>query len=273
MKFRFIQLARALQQHWLSYVAEAAGLAFFVTSSSLLTLGLEHPASPLHQVLLAHNAGPVLRRVVLGIGMGLVLVVLTYNPWGKRSGAHINPAVTLGFWQLGKIQGTDACWYLLAQAGGGIGALLLLRVWLLPYYAHPLIHFLTTKPGPGGTSLAFAAEFGISFGLMAMLLFALHSVVLKEATGWLVGALVASYIIWESPASGMSLNPFRSLAAAIIAQDFASLWVYLVAPPLAMWLATVIFQRLYLTNKRPPAQPRLVFPSTTPPHYPVSTSG
>lgn len=261
---------RALRRHWPHYLAEAAGLAFFVTSSSLLTLSLEHPASPLHQALLAHNAGPVLRRVVLGIGMGLVLVVLTYNPWGKRSGAHINPAITLAFWQLGKIQGADVCWYLLAQAGGGIGALLLLRVWLLPYYAHPLIHFMTTKPGPGGTGLAFAAEFGISFGLMALLLFALYSAALKEATGWLVGALVASYIVWESPVSGMSLNPFRSLAAAIIAQDFASLWVYLVAPTVAMWLAAVIFQRLYLTGKSRPAQPESIFPSAEPPRYPVS---
>ncbi|MGI4735603.1 MAG: MIP/aquaporin family protein [Janthinobacterium lividum] len=202
--------------------------------------------------------------------MALVLVVLTYNPWGKRSGAHINPAVTLAFWQLGKIQGPDGCWYPLAQAVGGIGAMLLLRSWLFPYYAHPLIHFLTTKPGPGGAGLAFAAEFSISFGLMALLLFALHSATLKKATGWPVGALLGGYIVWESPISGMSLNPFRSLAAVIIADDFTSLWVYLLAPTAAMWLAAVLFQRRYLSGKLKSTQLRPPFPSAAPPHYPVS---
>lgn len=237
-------LLAALRAHWPSYLAEAGGLAFFMVCASWLTILLEHPASPVHRALLAHGVGPALRRVPMGLGIGLVIVGLAYNPWGKRSGAHINPAVTLAFWQLGKIRGADALWYGLAQLAGGLAAARLLKALLGAWYADPRIHFITTRPGPAGAGVAFAAEFLISFGLLLVLLLALHSARFKQATGWLTGALLMGYIIWEMPYSGMSLNPSRSLASAVIAGDFASLWVYLLAPPSAMWLAAVLFQRL-----------------------------
>lgn len=257
------ELLPALRRHWSCYLAEAAGLAFFMTCSGLLTLALEHPASPLHQWLVAQGVGPMERRVPLGLGMGLVIVALIHNPWGKRSGAHINPAVTLAFWQLGKIRRADALWYGLAQAAGGIGMALLLKRLLGSWYAHPSFHYGTTRPGPGGPWLAFGAEFIISFVVMGVLLVALHSARLQKLAGWLVGALLVSYIIWESPYSGMSLNPFRSLASDVAAGEFDYLWVYLLAPSAAMWLATVLFQRFYLARH---AQPTKAIP--TPPTAP-----
>ena len=259
------EMSSALRRHWQHYLAEAAGLAFFVTCGSLFTLTLEHPASPVHQFLVAQGVSETLRRIPLGFGMGLVLVVLAYNPWGKRSGAHINPAVTLAFWQLGKINRADALWYGLAQAAGGIGAMLLLRMPLAPYYAHPRIHFITTQPGPGEAGLAFAAEFGISFGLMAVLLLALHSERLHKAVGWLLGALLMGYIIWVTPYSGMSINPFRSLAAAVAARDFSGLWVCLLAPTAAMWLVAVLFLRYYRGAHRASTD----WPRRALPHYPI----
>lgn len=96
--------------------------------ASLLTVVLEHPASPVHQALVAQGAGPVLRRVPMGVGMGLVLVVLAYIPWSKRSGAHINPAVALAFWHLGRIRRADALWYGLAHTTGSLATVLLLKV-------------------------------------------------------------------------------------------------------------------------------------------------
>lgn len=239
------ELAAARRAHWPSYLAEAGGLAFFMTCASLLTVALEHPASPLHQALVAHGIGPALRRVPLGVGMGLVIVVLTYSPWTKQSGAHINPAITLAFWHLGRIRRADALWYGLAQASGGLATGLLLKALLGAWYANPSIHFVTTRPGAGGAGLAFAAEFLISFGLMLNLLLALRSARLKKAAGWLTGGLIMSYIIIEMPYSGMSLNPFRSLASAVAAGEFASLWVYLLAPPAAMWLAAELFSHFY----------------------------
>ena len=236
-------LAPALRRHWPHYLAEAGGLAFFITGASLLTLLIEHPDSPVHQWLMAQGADKFLRRIPLGLGMGLVIVALIYNPWGKRSGAHINPAVTLAFWQLGKMRRADVFWYVVAQGLGGVAAAGLLGLALGSYYSNENIHFVTTKPGPAGSAVAFLAEFVISFGLMWLLLEALHSARLKSAAGWLVGGLLAAYIIWETPLSGMSLNPFRTLATALAAGDYTALWVYLLAPTAAMWVATVLFQR------------------------------
>lgn len=257
----FSELYAALRRNWPHYLAEAGGLAFFIIGASVLTLGLEHPDSPLHQWLVAHGAGKLGRRIPLGVGMGLVIVALAYNPWGKKSGAHINPAVTLAFWQLGHIKRADACWYVVAQALGGLAAALALGLVLGGYYADASVHFITTTPGPGGPLVAFAAEFVISFGLMWLLLRALHSAQLKPAAGWLLGGLLMAYIIWETPFSGMSLNPFRTLAAAVVAGDYTALWVYFLAPTAAMWLAAALFQWLY---RRPGCPPT----SALPPQYP-----
>ncbi|GGG38196.1 MIP/aquaporin family protein [Hymenobacter glacieicola] len=236
------RLLAALRRHWAHYLAEAAGIAFFMTCAALLTTGLEHPASPLHQAL---GKQQQLRHWLMGVGMGLVVVLLVYSPWGKRSGAHINPAVTLGFWQLGKLRTPDAIWYVLFQVAGALGAGQLLKVTLGPFYAHPSVNFTVTEPGPQGELVAFAAEFIISFILMVVLLAALHSATWKKRAGWLIGALLALYIVFETPYSGMSLNPARTLGSAVAAGSYRGLWLYWVAPPLAMWLATVLFRRLY----------------------------
>ena len=238
------QLSKAWYRHWPHYVAEALGLAFFVTCAGCLTVLIEHPASVVHQFL---PNSEVLRRAVLGAAMLLVVVAIVYSPWGKRSGAHINPAVTLAFWQLGKLRTPDAIWYVLAQLAGAIGAAQLLGVVLGKLYAHPAVKHTVTEPmpHPNGVLIAFVAEFVISFLLMLVLLNALHSKRLKTKAGWLLGALIMGYIIVESPFSGMSLNPARSLGTAIVANSYHGLWLYWVAPPLAMWLATVLFRYFY----------------------------
>jgi aquaporin Z len=259
-------LSLAWRRHWRYYLAEAAGLAFFITCASLLTVALEHPASPLRQASFAQSQ--LLRRVLMGFAMGLVIFAIVYSPWGKRSGAHINPAVTLAFWQLGKIQAVDALWYVVAQMMGGITAAFTLKLLLGSYYAHPAVNFVVTQPQSGGTAVAFVAEFVISFVLMLALLFALHSAKLKKAAGVLVGLLLMAYIIWESPYSGMSLNPARSLASALAAGEFFGLWVYLLAPPAAMWLATLLFFYLHQAQSLPCAILAGCAPSPASPHSP-----
>lgn len=232
-----------------------------------MTVLLEHPSSVVHQAL---PDSKLLRRGVLGAVMWLVLVAIVYNPWGKRSGAHINPAVTLAFWQLGKMRAADAVWYVLAQIAGAIGAAQLMSVVLGPLYAHPSVKYAVTQPmpKPGGELLAFAAEFVISFVLMGVLLKALHSSKLKEAAGWILGGLVAVYILVETPYSGMSLNPARSLGTAVAAGNYQGLWLYWVAPPLAMWLATVLFRRFYHGEALDCAVLAGCGPGTSSPHSP-----
>lgn len=238
------RMLAALRRHWPYYLAEAAGIASFVVCAGSLTILLEHPASPVRQALQTNDLA---RHMLLGAGMVLVIVCIVYSPWGKRSGAHINPAVTLAFWHLGKVRTPDAVWYVLGQVAGAIGAGQLMKVVFGELYAHPTVNYTVTQPVglPRGEALAFGAEFIISFILMGVLLFALHSKRLKNLAGWLIGALLAVYIVVETPYSGMSLNPARTLGTALAAGSYRGLWVYWVAPPLAMWLATVLFRRFY----------------------------
>jgi aquaporin Z len=62
----------------------------------------------------------------MGLAMGLTAVALIYSPWGQQSGSHLNPAVTLTFWRLGKVTGWDACFYILAQFLGGVVGVVLI---------------------------------------------------------------------------------------------------------------------------------------------------
>src|SRR3954452_1248912 len=110
----------ALKAHWPEYLIEAAGLgAFMVTAGFCVMLA---NAPPIEAVI----RNPDLRRALIGAAMGLTAIALIYSPWGKRSGAHLNPAVTLTFWRLGKVSPADAAFYVVAQfAGGAAGTWLL----------------------------------------------------------------------------------------------------------------------------------------------------
>ena len=107
--------------HWPEYLIEAAGLGLFMLAACGVVAALEHPASPLRPW-----AGSALqRRALTGIAMGLTAVALIYSPWGQRSGAHLNPALTLTFWRLGKIASRDALGYVVAQFAGAVGGVAL----------------------------------------------------------------------------------------------------------------------------------------------------
>lgn len=231
----------ALTRHWPEYLMEAAGLGFFMVSACLFTIVLEHPASPLRQAI----GEPLLRRVLMGMAMGGTAVAIIYSPWGQQSGAHLNPAVTLTFFRLGKVRGWDALFYVAAQFLGGAGGVLLVAAVLGVALAHPSVLYAATLPGVGGPGVAFAAEVVIAFGLMLAVLAASNSDRLARFTGLFAGLLVATYITIEAPLSGMSMNPARTVASALPGRLWTALWVYFTAPPLGMLLAA----QLYLAVK------------------------
>jgi len=190
-------------------------------------------------VLLEHIAGPT-NRVLAGIAMGLTAVAIISSPWGQRSGAHMNPAVTLTFLSLGKIAPWDALLYAISQFAGGAAGVLL-SAWVLgPVLSR--IQFVATVPGPGGPRVAFAAEFTISFLLISVVLRVSNSRRFTRFTPWVAGFLVAAFISVESPLSGMSMNPARTVGSALSSGIWTAVWVYFLAPALAMVSAGQLYR-------------------------------
>ena len=252
------QLIQALRRHWCYYLAEAAGIMAFLTVSSVAAVVFHHPDSAV-----ARAFGPEawVQRAGVGTALGLLITAMANSPWGKRSGAHFNPAVTLGFWQLGYIATADALWYALAQFSGALLAGTGLFWLLKPWFSHPDIHYNTTIPieVPHGWALALAAEILISAALMLVLLWALHSPKRKPWAGALAGLTLAVFVVVEAPLSGMSLNPARTLGTPVAAGTGPGLWLYFVGPFGAMWATAALYQR-YRQRQLPTSQALPHFP-------------
>lgn len=231
------QMAAALRAHWPEYLMEAGELGTFMVSVCLFTVALEHPGSAVRSAI----ASPVLRRVLIGLAMGLSAIAIIYSPWGKRSGAHFNPSVTLTFLRLGKVAPWDAAFYVAAQFIGGVAGVMLVAAFLGSAVANHAVRYAATVPGPRGTPIAFVAELGISFLLMTAVLNSSNSPRVAPFTGVFAGALVATFITFEAPFSGMSMNPARTFGSALPARAWDALWVYFTAPPLGMLLASEFF--------------------------------
>jgi aquaporin Z len=230
----------ALKRHWPEYLIEGVCLGSFMVSAAVWTIIIEHPASPIRQAL----PDDLVRRIFIGLAMGLTAVTLIYSPLGKRSGAHMNPAVTLTFWTLGKVESPDALFYVLSQFVGGLAGLLAAALFIHSYLADAAVNYVVTVPGPGGPGVAFVAELVISFGLMLMILTASNIKKLARYTGLFAGCLVAVYISVEAPLSGMSMNPARTFASAVPARLWSQLWIYFTAPPIGMLLAARAYLRM-----------------------------
>lgn len=240
----------AFQQHWPEYLMEGAGLGLFMVSAGLFGTLLEYSGSPVRQAL----EDPFLRRILMGLAMALTAVVLIYYPWGQQSGAHYNPAVTLAFLRLRKIEPADAVFYIAAQCVGGVMGVVLVWTLLGHRFSDPPVQYVATVPD-AGVIVALIAEIVISAGLMLTVLFAIGSPRYTRFTGWLAGLLLAVYITFEAPLSGMSINPARTLASSLPGNIWTGWWVYLLAPTAGMWLA-VDLHRL-LTHQRPGCCPKL----------------
>jgi aquaporin Z len=230
----------ALMTHWPEYLMESAELGLFMVSACAFTALLEHPASPAYRLL----PNLFLRQALIGLAMASTLLLLIHSAWGKRSGAHMNPAVTLMFLRLGKMESWDSLFYMVFQFIGGLTGVLFSFVLIGEVLAHPNVDFAATQPGMWGTRAAFVAELLISFVMATTVLVVSNQKKLSRFTPFFVAALVATYITFEAPFSGMSMNPARTLGSAVPAHAFHALWIYFTAPPLAMLLAAEIYVRL-----------------------------
>jgi aquaporin Z len=229
----------ALRAHWPEYMMEAAELGIFMISAATFGVLLEYPGSPMHRAI----SDPFLRRIIMGCAMGVTSICIVYSPWGKQSGAHFNPSVTLTWFRLGKVRRLDAVFYIAAQFVGGTLGIIFARACLGDRLGHPAVNYVATLPGTPGTPVAFLAEFIIAFLMMSMVLRVTSRPSLARYTGLFAGAMVALYITFEAPISGMSMNPARTFGSAFSAMRWDAFWVYCIAPPLAMLAAADVYVR------------------------------
>jgi len=226
------------RRHWREYLLEGFGLGLFMISACGFGALLFHPASPVPGLI----PSMWVRGALMGTAMGLTNILNIYAPWGRRSGAHLNPVVTLTFYRLGKVTGPDLAGYATGQFLGGIAgtgaSVLLFHRWI----ADPRVNYVITVPGDPGLAVALAAEVVISFGMMLMVLKLTNTPSLARFTGLFAGLVVALYITFEAPLSGMSMNPARTLGSAAWAHVYTALWLYFVAPPVGMLLAAEVYR-------------------------------
>jgi aquaporin Z len=197
--------------HLPEYLIEAALLGTFMISACAFTILLERPALSLRSAI----SDPFVRRVLIGLAMGATAIVLIYSPLDRRSGAHMNPAITLTFSWLGKINPLDAAAYVAAEFLGGVSGILIVAMIAGMLAGDPAVGFAATISGPDGDAVAFGAEVAISFLTMSVVLNSSNRAWLAPYSGLLCGFLVASYVIFESPLSGFSQNPAGSIRVSM----------------------------------------------------------
>jgi len=148
--------------------------------------------------------------------------------------------------------------FVFAQTLGGTAGVLLVAALFGHAFTDPPVSYAATLPGPQGPGLAFSAEVVISAFLILILLSLSSSARFARFTGFAAGCLVATYISFEAPLSGMSMNPARSFASAAPGMQWQYFWIYLTAPVLGMLTGAQIF--LVLTGARRALCAKLLHP-------------
>jgi aquaporin NIP len=169
-------------------------------------------------------SGGGITHVGIALTFGLVVLAMIYAV-GDISGAHLNPAVTSGFWLSGRFPVTQAILFIPAQCLGAFVASGILRI-LFP--AHVTLG--ATLPS-GAAMQSFILELILTFLLMFVILNVSTGAKEKGITaGIAVGAMIGLEAMFAGPICGASMNPARSIAPAIVSGHLESLWIYLTAP-------------------------------------------
>lgn len=187
----------------------------------------------------AATAGGV-SHVGVALTFGLVVMVMIYAT-GHISGAHFNPAVTLAFAAVGRFPWRQVPAYASGQVAASVAAAVALAV-----IFGGDAQLGTTAPS---TSITITAAFGIEVVLTFFLMFVIISVATdSRAVGQLAGAAIGGTVtlcaLFGGPLTGASMNPARSIGPAVVAGDFSSLWLYVLAPPLGAVAAAVVYRFL-----------------------------
>lgn len=222
--------------HWVEWLCELGGTATLVVgglSAICLDFGVGSPVRP---AVPSHS----LRLLITGLlfaGTGSLVAV---SPMGRRSGAHLNPAVTLGFWLRRHVHPHDLAGYMVFQCIGAFAGTAI--VWVLWGNVARSIHLGVTQPGRGLNGWEAAGVEALMTGVLVESILLMVSS--RQTARWtpLVLWVVIAVLVWQgAPYTGTSLNPARSLAPAALYPDLTNLWVYVVGPLFGAVVAVGVF--------------------------------
>ncbi len=196
--------------------------------------------------------------VAVALAHGLALMVIVYA-WGSISGAHVNPAVTLGVAVSGRMEWPKAIVYWVAQfAGAAIAAYLLqwlLQGVLLKTDLGATIGSLTptaANEGSGNAGKVIVVEAVLTFFLVvAVMVSGIHNRNTNLA-GVAIGLVLAMDIFCGGPLTGASMNPARTFGPALADNDFSYLWMYIVGPAAGGAVAGVLMEKFFLAPDNGP---------------------
>jgi aquaporin Z len=228
--------------HPLEWGAELIGTLFQLSLGFMAVAVLSVRSSPVRIEPLTP------RLLAIGAVFGLLAAAVATSPVGKRSGAHLNPAVTLGFFLRGHVHRHDVVGYMTAQVLGALGAAAIFSAVLGGWAAE--VHYAVTQPGP---QIGPAAAIGIEAGLTGCLLFVIFNLLSSARTArWtpaVVVGVLALLIVAGARYTGASMNPARTLGPATVADTWNLLWVYFIGPPLGAVAAAAAFRVLLPTRR------------------------
>jgi aquaporin NIP len=182
-------------------------------------------------IVINSASGGVITHAGIALTFGLIVLAMIYTV-GDISGAHLNPAVTLGFFAARRFPGRTVVPYVASQLLGAIAASLLL------HFLFPQDKALGLTLPAGSAMQSFVLEAALTFVLMWVILSVSSGAQEKGITaGIAVGSVIALEAMFAGPISGASMNPARSLGPAVVSFHFEDLWIYLTATVLGAVLA------------------------------------
>jgi MIP family channel proteins len=193
-------------------------------------------------IVVNDQSGGTITHVGVALIFGLVVLAMIYTV-GDVSGAHLNPAVTIGFWAAGRFKIREVAPYIISQCAGAILASLTLRV-MFP------LHSTLGATLPTGSALqSFVMETILTLILMTVILFVSSGSKEKRLmAGIIVGAVIAFEALFAGPVSGASMNPVRSLAPAVVSGRLEYIWLYLTAPIIGALLGVFVHRIIHKAN-------------------------
>ena len=240
---RSASVTEAARLHWKEYLMEGAELAALMLSTCIfgtLTYGDESPFKLFSSVF---------KSVLMGTAIAMTTFTIIRSPFGRRSGAHLNPSVTLTFFWLGRVHHWDAAWYIVAHFTGAIAGVFAARRILGLQLSAPSVLYMVTVPGKLGSAMTFAGEFLLSALLMATVLYSSNHRILTRFTPVLVALLTVVLFVLSPSRSGFSVNPARTLSSALFAGIWQGVWIYFSAPCLGMLTAAAIYVKTVGLNR------------------------